>query len=221
MKGIFVLAALAAVLVGLAIGSTVHADRLATEAPIEGIDNQASHNLFYKVEGVGYTLSTLKLVDECSVADDGKVYCTAVLTRDKPPVAVRFYWCEDGDPEGDCTYFERVEGDQWCNYVINRLGVPRSEVKETGCVWGIGHIYVFTIRLNAGGQVEDIDYTHERQINPDTGKPWPYTRIWVNLDRECLRKMREMARTGEYGPVEECAGSRWYKPPRGSIVLVE
>lgn len=201
------LAGLAVVLCAIAFGSTAQAETVAEESPIPNLNHLATDELHYRTSPTGSYFNF-----HCTASEDGDALCSATRYFRSPPKEFLIYWCEGHtddwgrkDKQAGCVLFKRVPGDEWCNSQIRRGG---RDATTPGCVWGVDHDYTLVVTLNAVGGVE-VGYTSERILNPDTGKGYG-RQTGGRIDSECRRKLREMERTGDYGPVPECAGRTYY-----------
>lgn len=204
-----VLVGFAVVLCAIAFGTisaqadSSFAETPVTESPVPDMTNEYSHALTVRVKSPGGSDGSPSgfSPDICFVNDMGEIECLFTLRRDAPPEGYLLYLYD--------RYFQYVEGDEWCNLQIKHGG--RNAVTP-GCVWGTGHVYTLSVKISMGGTV-DADYTHERQewyLGDGEFGPTEGDQGILGLNKECLRKMREMARTGDYGPVPECAGQTYY-----------
>lgn len=185
VKTIFVLAVLAALWLSMPASS----------------EAQVGDDLYVQTEGQSGTLKAPRLFDQCEVVD-GNMECTVTLQRNMPIAEYRLLACE---PEGEnCILLKTIPGENSC------YGLPRGEVKD--CTWGSGLTYTLVATIGIDRSI-DAEYSHvlqetylgtDAEGNPRYGNVGKQRGMAI-LDRECKRIMREMARTGDYGPVPECA----------------
>ena len=200
MKGLFVLAALAAAVLWLSMPSGSSA--------VSGVDTS---DFYYSFQSQGETWKQPRLFPSCVGFGSG-VLCKAVVRVNMPPQAYRLLQCE---PEGEnCTVLKTFDGEESCHLLIKHGG--RYAVTPE-CVWGAGHIYTLVALVGVIGDV-DLTYTHEPQINPDTGKPWPRQQSTVIIDEDCRETVGKWREGGKVGPAPECRAHTWrYDQDTGTV----
>lgn len=208
MKGIFVLAALAAALwLSMPSGS----------GAVSGVDTS---DFYYSFQSQGETWHQPHLFDECEAVDVFGIkvmVCTAEVNVNMPPQAWRLLSCE---AEGEnCTVLKTFGGEESCHLLIKHGG--RYAATED-CVWGTGHIYTLVAPVDVTGDV-DLAYTHEPQISYlGRGQYGPVggDQTTVIIDEDC-RETVKVWRQDKVGPAPECRARTWRYEQGKSLVAVD